>query len=242
MTGLRGGHIEVNHGTTVLIDACLVENFGQCGGGGHEDHGIYLASGGGITIRNSDIRGNSSRGILMNTQQGTYGQLQGVLVEYNRIHDNGHADYEDGIAVNMEGTGDVNDVTIRHNLIYDNYYSGLRFVGAVTTKFDVQRNTFYGNGTKASGAGRSNLNLDAIGSGASTVATKNIFANAKAMLNSCYDATNRAFAVIDNVNVDSATTTGDATCISGVVATDPGFASTSGGDFHTTGAAGYGAY
>lgn len=243
-TGFKGGHIEVVGGTTVLIDSCIVEKFGQCASGGHEDHGIYLANGSGITVRNSLIRGNSSRGILFNTQQGTYGKIKGVVVEYNRIYDNGHADYEDGIAVNMEGTGNVDDVVIRRNLIYGNYYSGLRFVGAVTSKFDVQRNTFYGNGQKSAGNGRSNLNLDAQGSGANTIATKNIFSTAKAMLNDCYDATGRGFSVTDDVVFASANTTGTSACVSAIVTVDPQFTNAATGDFHTANPAvtGYGAY
>jgi len=242
-TGFRGGHLEVNSGTKIRIDSCIVEKFGHCGPTGHEDHGIYLANGNDIVVRNSIVRGNASRGILFNTQQGTYGKLKGVLVEYNRIHDNGHADYEDGIAVNMEGTGNVDDVIIRRNLIYGNYFSGLRFVGSVTTGFDVQRNTFYGNGQRSSHAGRSNLNLDAPKSGGKTLATKNIFAASKAMLNDCYDATPRGFSVSDNVVFSSASTTGDASCVSKVITADPGFASPTTFDFHTGAAvAGYGAY
>jgi hypothetical protein len=243
-TGLRGGHIEVVGGTSVVIDSCIVEKFGHCGAGGHEDHGIYLASGSDITVRNSIIRGNSSRGILFNTQQGDYGQIRRVLVEGNRIHDNGHGDYEDGIAVNMEGTGNVDDVVIRRNLIYGNYHSGLRFVGTVTSGFDVERNTFHGNGQRSTHAGRSNLNLDDSGSGAHTVATKNIFAAAKAMLNDCYDATPRGFSVADNLVFASSITTGASDCVSATVTLDPGFAGAAGGDFHTAslGAAGYGAY
>lgn len=242
-TGFRGGHIEVTSGTKIRIDSCIVEKFGHCGPTGHEDHGIYLANGSDIVVRNSIIRGNASRGILFNTQQGTYGKLKGVLVEYNRIHDNGHADYEDGIAVNMEGTGNVDDVTIRRNLIYGNYFSGLRFVGNVTTGFDVQRNTFYGNGQRSSHAGRSNLNLDAPKSGGKTLATKNVFAASKAMLNDCYDATPRGFSLSDNVVFSSANTTGDASCVSKVVTADPGFTSPTTFDFHTGAAvAGYGAY
>lgn len=243
-TGAKGGHIEVTGGSDVLVDSCIVEKFGRCGTGGHEDHGIYLASGTGITIRNSDIRGNSSRGILFNTQQGSYGKLNHVVIERNRIHDNGHANYEDGIAVSMQGTGNVDDVTIRNNLIYGNYYSGLRFVGTMTSKFDVHHNTFYANGAKASGRGRSNLNLDDVGCGANTMATRNIFAGSTVMLNNCYDASSRGFSIKDNLVFGAPVTAGNPACVGATVDADPQFVNAAGGDFHTksAAAAGYGAY
>ncbi len=243
-TGAKGGHIEVTGGSDVVIDSCIVEKFGRCNTGGHEDHGVYLSSGTGITVRNSDIRGNSSRGILINTQQGSFGKLNHVVIERNRIHDNGHANYEDGIAVSMQGTGNVDDVTIRNNLIYGNYYSGLRFVGTMTSKFDVHHNTFYANGEKASGRGRSNLNLDDVGCGANTIATRNIFAGSATMLNNCYDATARGFSVKDNLLFGADATGGNAACIGATVKVDPQFVNAAGGDFHTknAAAAGYGAY
>jgi hypothetical protein len=243
-TGAKGGHIEVNGGSNVLVDSCLVEKFGRCGPSGHEDHGIYLASGTGITIRNSVIRGNASRGILFNTQQGSYGKLKNVVIERNRIHDNGHAEYEDGIAINMQETGNVDDVTIRNNLIYGNYYSGIRFVGTVTSGFDVHHNTFHANGVEAKGHGGSNLNLDDAGCGAHTVVTRNIFAGASPMLNDCYDASSRGFSVKDNLLFGAPATTGGAACIGATVRADPRFVNAASGDFHPTSAAaaGYGAY
>jgi hypothetical protein len=243
-TGSKGGHIEVGGGLNVLVDSCVVEKFGRCGPRGHEDHGIYLAFGTGITIRNSIIRGNSSRGILFNTQQGSYGKIKNVVVEYNRIYDNGHSDYEDGIAVSMQGTGNVDDVTIRNNLIYGNYYSGLRFVGTMTSKFRVERNTFYANGVRSTGSGRSNLNLDAVGCGAKTIVTRNIFIGSKAMLNDCYDATTRGFLVEDNIQFGAPATTGGAACVSGTINLDPQFVKPGSADFRTkrSAADSYGAY
>jgi hypothetical protein len=38
-TGLRGGHIETDSVNGLLVDASLIENYGHCSGGGHEDHG-----------------------------------------------------------------------------------------------------------------------------------------------------------------------------------------------------------
>src|SRR5262249_60985034 len=66
-TGLKGGHIETNGTDGLLVEACLIEKFGHCGGGGHEDHGIYLANGKNIVIRNNVIQQNSSLGIQMYT-------------------------------------------------------------------------------------------------------------------------------------------------------------------------------
>jgi hypothetical protein len=64
------------------------------------------------------------------------------VIANNRIHDNGHADYEDGIAFNGSGTGTVSNVTVEHNLIYANYYSGIRTVDAAYTNVIVRKNTF----------------------------------------------------------------------------------------------------
>ncbi|MFY0540807.1 right-handed parallel beta-helix repeat-containing protein [Nannocystis pusilla] len=61
-TGEDGGHIESNHAKGLRIEACLIERFGRCGPEGHQDHGIYLASGSDITVVNNVIRGNASRG------------------------------------------------------------------------------------------------------------------------------------------------------------------------------------
>ncbi|MBN2192841.1 MAG: right-handed parallel beta-helix repeat-containing protein [Polyangiaceae bacterium] len=129
-TGSTGGHIELNGTVGTVVDSCIVGNFGNCGPDGHLDHGIYVASTQDSVVRNSIVRGNASRGIQFNTQQGDYGTIGGVIIEKNRIYQNGHAEYEDGIAVNGEDTGTIANVTIQHNLIYDKYYSGLRFAGA----------------------------------------------------------------------------------------------------------------
>src|SRR5262249_48501939 len=100
-TGLNGGHIETDGVNGLLVDAVLVEKFGHCGGGGHQDHGIYLSSGTNITIRNSIIRSNSSRGIQMYTS----GTLDKISVLGNWIYANDHWDYEAGIIVNAFDSG-----------------------------------------------------------------------------------------------------------------------------------------
>ena len=240
-TGSAGGHIELNGSLGTVVDSCIVEYFGNCGPDGHLDHGIYLASTQGAVIRNSVVRGNASRGIQFNTQQGEYGTIDGVVIENNRIYQNGHAEYEDGIAINGEDTGTIANVTIQHNLIYDNYYSGLRFVGAALSGILVEHNTFAGNGSGSSSASRSEVNLDDDGSGARTTVSGNIFAVGYQVLNDCYSAAAAGFSIEDNV-VSGDDATGD--CISGSIAADPQFEDAAGGDYHPNNAAvaGYGAY
>jgi len=241
-TGASGGHIEVEAANNVLVECCLIERFGRCDGDGHLDHGIYLASGTDIEIQNNLVRENSSRGIQLNTQAGEFGSLASVLIENNRIHANGHRPYEDGIAVNARESGTVTDLTIRHNLIYDNYYSGLRFVGSALSAVTVTRNTFYMNGVGSKVASPSEINLDDIGSGAETMVRTNIFQVAIELLNSCYDAGPRGFSVVDNLGFPDPGALPE--CVQEVGVLDPEFADALGADFHATAAAaaGYGAY
>ncbi len=240
-TGSTGGHIEIDLATDVLIENNLVENFGHCGPDGHLDHGIYLAAGERFTVRNNVIRGNASRGILFNTQQGDYGTMSDVVIENNRIYDNGHADYEDGIAMNAEATGTITNVEIRHNLIYGNYYSGLRFVGDVMSNVTVEHNTFWHNGDGSTSGGRSEVNLDDVGSGNDTLVSSNVFVAGNNTLNDCYDAGPRGFLVDDNVVSGASPSLG---CVTNSVALDPGLVDPATGDFHATNAsaAAYGAY
>jgi hypothetical protein len=243
-TGANGGHVEVDGATDVEVEACLIEKFGRCGPNGHQDHGVYLASGSQITIRNNDIWGNASRGVLFNTQGGQYGTLDGIRIEGNRIHDNGHADYEDGIAMNATDTGMISNVVIVHNLIYSNYYSGLREVGDAFSAILIRNNTFYMNGRLSTASGRSEVNLDDAGSGASTSINRNIIVAANRVLNDCYDSLPRRYGLADNL-VQGAVPTGSAgNCISASTSTDPMFTSATTADFHpqSSAAVGYGAY
>ncbi len=243
-TGANGGHVEVDGATDVVVEACLIEKFGRCGPDGHQDHGVYLASGSLITLHNNDIRSNASRGVLLNTQGGQYGTLDGVRIDGNRIHDNGHADYEDGIAMNATDTGTIGNVVIIHNLIYANYYSGLREVGSAFSAVLVRNNTFYMNGQLSTASGRSEVNLDDVGSGASTSITANIIVAFDSMLNNCYDSLPRGFSLTDNWVQGTATSGGDGNCISASISADPMFANAALADFHTQNPAvvGYGAY
>jgi parallel beta-helix repeat protein len=242
-TGVNGGHIESSGAIGLHVEACLIERFGRCGPEGHQEHGIYLAGGSDITIVNNVIRENASRGIQMYTQGGEYGTLDGITVERNRIVANGHADSEDGIVINATDTGTITDVGVRHNLIYGNYYSGIRFAGPATSAIVVEYNTFFGNGAGSSNDGRSEINIDEPGTAANAAIGHNIFAGGHSLINDCYDAAGMGFAIDDNV-VDGALAGGDASCIGAVVAADPLFVDAAGADFHTANpdVAGYGAY
>lgn len=242
MTGLQGGHIEVDEGHgPVTIDSCLVERFGQCHAVrpiGRLDHGIYLAAGHDITITNNVVRGNSSRGIQLNTQDGVFGTLTHVIITNNRIYENGHADYEDGMVLNgnMAGgtTGTIDDVVVRHNLFYRNYYSGIRFSGNVTMNVIVSQNTFFHDGMASSGAGRSEINLDTGTPGLSV--TANIFVPVRTVLNACAAGTT----LTGNVAMGDAA----GSCISSTVSADPMFTNAASDDYTTTNpaVASYGAY
>lgn len=245
--GARGGHVEVtspddgSQPTGILIDSSLIENFGRCGTtDGHLDHGIYLSAGDDITVHNNVIRGNSSRGIQVYTHYEDISQtIHGLLVERNRIESNGHADYEDGMVINGDvGSGfdgPLSDVTIRNNIFYRNYYSGIRFVGNAVTGVEIAHNTFVEDGHGSASENRSEINLD--GGTPDAVATKNIFVVENVLTNGCAGG----LQIDDNlVSGGSA----DGACVTGTTSADPQLVDPAGGDFHAQapGASGYGAY
>jgi hypothetical protein len=244
MTGANGGHIEVNAGDNVLVEACIIEKFGRCGPNGHQEHGVYLANGTNITFRNNLIRGNSSRGIQMYTQSGQYGTLNGVVVEYNRIYDNGHNDYEDGIAINSDGTGAITNVTIQHNIIDHNYYSGIRFVGGLESMVVVQKNTFDTNGSSSTSANRSEINIDSAGGGAGTNILANVFNVGNTLINDCYDGSTLGFAIGANFVHGTIPSGAQGNCVGTETLGDPQFVDAAMADYHTmnAAAAAFGAY
>jgi hypothetical protein len=243
-TGANGGHVEIDGATDVVVEDCLIEKFGRCGPTGHQDHGVYLASGRNLTLRNNDIRQNASRGVQFNTEGGTFGTIDLVVIERNRIHDNGHADYEDGIVMNATGTGTISNVAIVHNLIYGNFYSGFRQVGDQFMGVSVNRNTFFRNGARSSASGRSELNLDDVGSGANTLAARNVIVAANKVLNDCYDAAARTYSLDDNLQQGAVPQGTAGACVTNAQAADPMFVNTAAFEFHTQNAAAvtYGAY
>ncbi len=241
-TGVKGGHIEVVGATDVVVESCLIEKFGRCGPDGHEEHGVYLANGSNLTFRNNEIRGNASRGIQLYTQGGEYGTLDRIVIERNRIHDNGHANYEDGIAINGTDTGTISNVTIERNLIYNNHYSGVRESGNAFKAIVIRNNTFYRNGAAASGGAPSEINLDDDGSGAATSVTRNILVAATKLLNDCYGTTD--FNVTDNFGQGTLPSGSAGACVREFTSAEPSFADAAAADFHpqSSAAVAYGAY
>jgi hypothetical protein len=243
-TGLQGGHIETNKTEGVLVEACLIEKFGHCNGGGHEDHGVYLGAGKDITLRNNVIRGNSSRGIQMYTQGGEYGTLDRITVENNLVDSNGHADYEDGIVINSYGTGPISNVTIERNIFVKNYYSGIRFAGGTESAVVVRDNTFVQNGAGSGSASRSEINADSSGGNSHTMIDGNIFDVKNTLINDCYTGKANGFAFGDNFVHGAIPTGGSGNCVGPETLGDPMFANAGAGDYHPTNpkAEGYGAY
>jgi hypothetical protein len=243
-TGLKGGHIETNGTAGVLVEACLIEKFGNCGGGGHEDHGVYLASGHDIVFRNNVIRQNSSRGIQLYTQGGEYGTLDHITIERNRISQNGHADYEDGIVINGSATGTITNVTVQRNIFDRNYYSGIRFAGEATSAIVVTRNTFDANGAGSSSASRSEINIDDVGEAVGATIEKSIFQVGNVLINDCYDAASMGFGLSGNFVNGSVPSGAAGNCVSMVTMGDPQFADAAKGDYHpqSPAAAAFGAY
>jgi hypothetical protein len=133
-------------------------------------------------------------------------------------------------------------VSITHNLIYGNYYSGLRVVSDAYSNVVVANNTFFHNGVAAAAGGKSELNLDDEGSGANTKVTRNIISTLNRGLNDCYDSAPRNYVLVDNDIQGSMPTGGAGNCVSQVVTTAPVFANAAAGDFHTSNLSGYGAY
>ncbi len=243
-TGLRGGHVETDNTNGLVVDASLIEKFGHCTSGGHEDHGMYLASGSNITVSNSIVRNNSSRGIQLYTGGGSYGTLNNVTIRNNWIYLNGHANYEDGIVVNATDTGTVTNLLIERNFIYRNFYSGVRFVGDALGNVSILQNTFDNNGAGSSSSTRSEVNLDDEGSGAATTIRRNIFNAGNRLINSCYSAAGRGFQFTDNALNGQSAPSGQAQCVGSLVVANPMFVNAAVGDYHTLNpvVAGYGVY
>ncbi|MEQ1569913.1 MAG: right-handed parallel beta-helix repeat-containing protein, partial [Myxococcota bacterium] len=230
-TGLRGAHLETNGTTDLVVDSCLIENYGHCGPEGHEDHGVYLANGSDLVFVNNWVRGNASRGFQLYTQGGEYGTLDGVVLERNRISGNGHGDYEDGIVINAYGTGTIEDVVIRHNLLDDNHYSGIRFAGGLMSGVVVQNNTFYRNGVASGADGRSELNVDDEGGGAGATFDRNLFVVEHHLINDCHGGADLGFHVGDNFVDGDPGSGGDGSCLGPQTTGDPHLTDPAGGDF-----------
>ncbi len=241
--GHDGGHLETTGATHALIEACLIEKYGACGAAGHQDHGIYLSAGSDLTVRNNVIRGNASRGIQMYTQAGVFGTLTRVTIEQNRIYENGHGEYEDGIVINADASGTIDHVTIQRNLFYRNYYSSVRFSFAATSAIVISHNTFFGDGLAATTGHPSEINLDHSGSGAGASIGGNLFGGTSALINdACYDATSRGFTISDDFLQTAPGTLPP--CVNKLTTGDPRFVDPAGGDFHpmNPAASSFGAY
>jgi parallel beta-helix repeat protein len=245
--GLNGAHIETERGFDgLVVDSSLVENFGHCSGSGdigHQDHGIYLAAGRNITIRNNVIRGNSSRGIQLYTGSDPGDSLTNVTIEENRIYQNGHADYEDGIVINGPSGFPIDNVVIFRNLIYRNFYSGIRWAGPATSGILVQNNTFDHNGAGSASGARSEINIDDYGEAVNTDVQLNLFSIGNKLINDCLDAATHSFSVSLNAG-EVFSPSASTNCVTQFTSANPQFVNAGAGDYHTQNVSvgSYGAY
>ncbi len=242
-TSAGGAHLRLTDATQVVIEDSLIEAYGECIATNNVGHGIAIGPVDDLVVRNNIIRDNAARGVeLYSGQAGAL--FSNILIERNRIYDNGHKNYQDGLHLNGNTTLPVSSVEVRHNLFFNNYWSGIRFVGSNFTDLSVHHNTFWFNGAGTTAPQRSEINLDEESSGGPADISGNIFVVGFQLLNNCYSSASRGFSITDNVVFGSydAGQVGD--CVADVVELDPGLAAPASGDFHATaaGAEDYGAY
>lgn len=256
----QGGGIEVTSSlptlpTNLVVDNCLVEGFGGSGtGNGSMDHGIYIGAVDGMTVTNTIIRNNCSRGIQVYTSGGDYGTISDVTVRNCWIYGNGtHVTnpdyvYRDNVLISDQATGgSISNVLIEECFIWDGYYSGYRTAGAEETSIVVRNCTFHDNGLRIGIDGYdgdpSEINFDSTGCGADTLIERCIFDVGVTMTNLPGDnPATRGFSIDDNVVNGSVP--GTPAWVTNVVVEDPQFVDADGNNFHTQNpdVAAYGVY
>jgi len=252
----QGGGIEVQAPTTnLVIDNCVIDGYGGAGtGNGSMDHGLYVGAVNGMTVTNTIIRNNASRGVQLYTSGGDYGVINNLTIRNCWIYGNGtHVTnpdyvYRDNILVSDQAaTTSISNVLIEECFLWDGYYSGFRTAGASETNITVRYCTFHDNGLRVGVDGYdgnpSEINFDGTGCGNDTEITKCIFDVGVDLTNlPGDDPSARGFSIDDNVVNGSVP--GTPNWVTNVVVEDPQFVNADGNNFHTQNpdVAAYGVY
>ena len=130
-------------GTNNLIQGNRIE---ITGGGSTLDHGIYLLSSTGITIRGNYISGFYGYGIHMyDEDKGDHRPkpYENILIEGNTVVGSPN---RSGIILGAhDSTVSINDVVIKNNIIYDNADAGILIKYEPISNIHIYNNTIYSN-------------------------------------------------------------------------------------------------
>ncbi len=117
--------------------------------GSTNDHGIYVLSGSNTMVRNNYISGAPAYGIhIYDEDNGYTPHISDVTVENNTVIGSFH---RSGIIVSIKPSSDqsvrVQNVTIRNNILVNNYQSGIALGDGRLRNIKIYNNVFYNNKT-----------------------------------------------------------------------------------------------
>lgn len=150
------GAIEI-HADEVLIEGNTVHDFGHGPNHGQSnlDHGIYVAEGSGITLRDNVVHHNTAYGIHVYDHGGD--AITDLVIEGNLVYENGNKSWHKGIIVSGEG-GRVEGIRINHNVIWGHNEGGISVIGS-NIEVELYNNTIYEDGVGIRVSNVKGLNL-----------------------------------------------------------------------------------
>jgi hypothetical protein len=134
------GAIEV-HANDVLLEDNNVHDFGNGPDSGQAnlDHGIYLAAGFRLIVRNNRVHHNTAYGI--HVYDHWKDAMGGIVIEGNWVYENGNKAWHSGVLVSGKG-GLVEDVHLRNNILWGHKESGINIHGP-NIQAEIYNNTIF---------------------------------------------------------------------------------------------------